>query len=84
MQLGAIVFSVISIASAYTLLASDTSYTPKDTTWEVDNTKDALDDLYKKQARVILLWKNDSPNSIFYAQTLNLKLKEYDYVLIKK
>lgn len=45
--LGAIIFGGIVGVSAYTILANDIGYTPKDTTWEVDNVKDAIDDLYK-------------------------------------
>ena len=44
--LGAIIFGGIVGVSAYTILAKDISYSPKDTTWEVDNIKDAIDDLY--------------------------------------
>ena len=46
--LGAIIFGSISVVSAYTLLASNTGYTPSDETWDVDNVKDALDNLHTK------------------------------------
>ena len=42
--LGLIVASTTS-AFAYSLIASDVGFTPKDSTWEVENTKEALDDL---------------------------------------
>lgn len=45
----AVIFGCLGAVSAYTLIASDTGFTPKDTTWEVDNVKDALDDLYDKR-----------------------------------
>lgn len=47
--LGAIIFGGIGIVSAYTLFAGDIGYTPKDATWEVDNVKDAIDELYEKK-----------------------------------
>ena len=49
--LGALVFSCISV-SAYTLLANNIGYTPKDNTWKksngenITNVKDAIDELY--------------------------------------
>ena len=45
--LGAVIFGFIGVVSAYTLLASDTEYHPKDEDWEVDNVSDALDYLYE-------------------------------------
>lgn len=44
--LGAIIFGAISGVVTYTLTAQEVGFTPKDTTWEVDDTKSALDDLY--------------------------------------
>lgn len=46
--LGSIIFGGIGVAGAYTLLASDTGYTPRDINWEVNNTQDAIDDLYDR------------------------------------
>ena len=46
--LGALIFGSIGVVSAYTIFANDIGYTPKDTSWEVDNVKDAIDDLYSK------------------------------------
>lgn len=39
-----LIFS-ISAVFAYSYLAGDVGFTPKDSNWDVDNTKDALDDL---------------------------------------
>ena len=44
--LGAIIFGGIGVASAYTLFANNIGFTSRDTTWNVDNTKDAIDDLH--------------------------------------
>ena len=43
-----VVISLISISAvfAYSYIAGDVGYTPTDTEWNVDNTKDALDELY--------------------------------------
>lgn len=46
--LGAIIFGGVGTVFAYTILAKDVSYSPKDTTWKVDNVKVAIDDLYTK------------------------------------
>lgn len=47
--LGAVIFGSIGVVSAYSILANDIGYTPNDTTWEVDNVKNAIDDLYTKK-----------------------------------
>ena len=47
-MIGSIIFGSISMVSAYTTLAKDISYNPKNETWKVDNVNDAIDDLYKK------------------------------------
>ena len=52
--LGAIIFGGIVGVSAYTILANDIGYTPKDSTWkksngeDITNVKDAIDELYIK------------------------------------
>ena len=50
--LGAILFGSIGVVSAYTILANDIGYTPSNTTWEVSNVKDAIDDLYSKNISI--------------------------------
>lgn len=53
-MLGAVIFGSVVGVSAYTLLAADISYTPKDETWkksngdDITNVKDAIDELYDK------------------------------------
>ena len=44
--LGAITFSCITSAFAYSIIASSVGFTPTDDTWEVENVSKALDDLY--------------------------------------
>ena len=39
--------------------------------------------LYDKQTRIVSLWKNDNPNANFDAQTINLNLSNYDYIIIR-
>lgn len=46
--LGALIFGSIGVVSAYNLFASNIGYTPKDSSWNVDNVNDALDDLATK------------------------------------
>ena len=43
-------FGSIGIAFAYSIFAQDVGYTPKDSSWEVENTKEALDNLYDLNA----------------------------------
>ena len=55
--LGAIIFSSITVA-AYSVLANDIGYTPKDSTWkkangeDITNVKDAIDELYSKTGTI--------------------------------
>ena len=44
--LGAIIFGEIITVLAATLLAKDVAYTPEETSWNVDNVEDAINDLY--------------------------------------
>ena len=52
--LGALIFGGIVGVSAYTILATDIGFTPKDSTWkksngeDITNVKDAIDELYSK------------------------------------
>ena len=46
--LGAVIFGGIGVVYAYVATASDVSYSPSDTSWNVSNVKTALDDLYTK------------------------------------
>ncbi len=71
--IGILVCGVVGV-SAYNLLAKDIAY--KDT-----NVEDALDDLYDKSA-VDLIWTNSSPTSSFAAQTININLSNYNYIVI--
>ncbi|MBR1416361.1 MAG: hypothetical protein IJ572_00895 [Bacilli bacterium] len=59
--LGAVMFSTVSVF-AYSLLAQDVGFTPKDEDWNVDNVKSGLDDLhetcdYCKSRFEGLVWK---------------------------
>ena len=65
--LGALLFGSIGVVSAYTILANDVGYTPKDTTWkksngeDITNVKDAIDELYiKKQLSSVSLAGKES------------------------
>ena len=45
--LGAVIFSTGSVL-AYSFFAQDIGFTPRDSNWQVENTKEALDDLHDK------------------------------------
>lgn len=47
--LGTLIAGGISVVFAYSLIANDVGFVPHDSTWEVDNVKDALDDLRSKK-----------------------------------
>ena len=61
------IFGSIGVVSAYTILANDIGYTPKDTTWEVDNVKDAIDDLYSNSIKKIIF---NTFGTVKYSDTL--------------
>ena len=54
--LGAIIFGSITGLFAYAINASDTSFSPNDNTWNVNNVSSALDDLYTRAS----LWIDPS------------------------
>ena len=65
--IGAILFSSITLVSAYSIFSSNVGFLPTDETWEVDNVQDAIDNLYniivKKMTsgfRKYLLINNDT------------------------
>ena len=80
--LGALIFGSIGVVSAYTILANDIGYTPKDTTWEVDNVKDAIDELYDKANTSKIIWVNENPGSNFEPMTLNIDLSPYQSIIV--
>ena len=44
--LGGLFFSTFTAYATYAILSSGVSYQPKDSSWNVDNVEDALDELY--------------------------------------
>lgn len=71
--LGALIFGGIIGVSAYTILANDIGYTPKDSTWEVDNVKDAIDDLYGNIIKGELLYEGS------VGDVTSLTTKSYEF-----
>ncbi len=49
-----IVVGTISTVVASSYIASNIAYTPKDSTWKVDNVEDAIDELYTKDNNISL------------------------------
>ena len=45
--LGALIFGSISVVLAYSYFAQDVGFTPTDSEWNVEDSKEALDDLYR-------------------------------------
>jgi len=79
--LGAILFSGITGVAAYTVLASDISFTPSDTTWktedgeDITNVQDAIDSLYIKGDKkmpdsIRLLLRGDSYSNSYNTTAL--------------
>lgn len=72
--LGTLIFSGITVVSAYTILANDIGYTPKDTTWkksngeDITNVKDAIDELYLKSNNSYIYGEQTSTNYSNYEQ----------------
>ena len=50
--LGFVLFGFISSVLASVIISSNVGFTPKDNTWEVDNTKIALDSLYQNYSNI--------------------------------
>ena len=79
--LGVIIFGSIGVVSASVLYqANEIGYTPKDSTWEVDNVKDAIDDLYTKSnisSSNLIINKNEYVSSISFQPS-----DEYRYYIL--
>ena len=79
--LGAVMFSTVSVF-AYSLLAQDVGYNPKDDDWDVDNVSNALDELRDDIARfdnleIVSFQGNRGRN-----RTLTKELSKGRYVVI--
>ena len=72
--LGAIIFGGIGTVVAVTLLASNISYTPSDTTWNVNNVKEAIDELYSKKKPLLISYIGK--NSILGNTTMTYTFNE--------
>ena len=81
--LGALIFGGITGVVAATILSKDVSYSPKDTTWKVDNVKDAIDDLYDKtNNKSDLLWINNNKTTGISAFDVNVNLSNYTKIMV--
>ena len=76
--LGTIIFTGITSVAAYTIFANDIGYTPKDTTWKVDNVKDAIDDLYTNANTTITVLNNQISNKDTEINSLNGRISELE------
>ena len=83
--LGALIFGSIGVVSAYTIFANDIGYTPSDSTWKVDNVKDAIDELYTEANNNLSVRfgiYNNSTLSMFYVMDFkkyeNFEVSEMD------
>lgn len=85
--LGAIIFSGITSVAAYSIFANDIGYTPKDSTWEVNNIQDAVDDLFNRVniTRFVDLTSNTSySNQCFTLKSVIALMDEIDNSLFIK
>ncbi|MBR1416338.1 MAG: hypothetical protein IJ572_00780 [Bacilli bacterium] len=51
--IGTVIFSAVSVL-AYSIVSSNVGFTPKDSSWEVENVSEALDDLYDRTNSIAL------------------------------
>lgn len=78
-----IIGSILSSGIVYAVTsASQITYTTTKNA-EIETVADALNDLYNKSYNTTLVWTNSNPTSNFPAQTINLDLGKYNYVLIE-
>ena len=77
--LGAIIFSKVGTAFAYSLAAENIAFTPVDNTWEVENASNAINSLYDEIASNITFinsayYHDRNKATINYTATENCKL----------
>ena len=92
--LGAIVFGSVGTYAAYSVLADNIGYTPKDNTWkkangeDITNVKDAIDELYSKTTGPIInkidftKEKNISYGNWLTSRSVSLNLSSGSYIII--
>lgn len=90
--LGILIFSGITVVSAYTIFANQISYTPKDTTWkkengeDITNVSDAIDELYSKSNKfdtITIRLKGESNSSVIGSGTLEFSNFKNKYKYFK-
>ena len=80
--LGAVIFSGITSVFAYTLIASDVGYTPTESTFDVDNVSDAIDQLYNEFHKFDLVFSYYAPSYNDGTLTQTTTLQKGKYILI--
>lgn len=90
---GALIFSSITGAAAYSLLANNVGYTPKDNTWKnanggkINNVEEALDSLYESSSDSLINKINFSKkNNLSYgdwltSRSVSLNLEKGSYII---
>ena len=76
---------IVTGSVVYAVSSQSIGFTPTDNTWEVETVEDALNDLYTRSqalSKPELIWTNPAPTAAFAAQTIELDLSEYDYLII--
>ena len=76
---------IISGVTVYAVTSSTVVFEPQNNSWNVDTVSDALNDLYNHTDPAltpVLLWTNPNPTSAFAAQTIEMDLSEYKYVIV--
>ena len=80
--LGGLFFGSIGTVVALNYNAKDIEFTPSDSSWNVNNVEDAIKDLKdNKKIQIELLWTNPNPKVSFSAQTINMDISTYKYVV---
>ena len=83
--IGILLGIIISGGIVYAINANSIEYTPQDENWNVNGVTDALNDLYlhtDPALMPVLLWTNPNPTAAFAAQTLEMNLSEYKYLIV--
>jgi len=81
-MMGAILFSGITAYAATTLLSKDIGFVPDNSSWEVNNVQDALNDLYENDTLYLPYYKVNISGDRGGEGSMNLNSEKYNTLTI--
>lgn len=76
---------IVSGTVVYAISSGSITFEPNDENWNVSTVEEAINDLYLHTDAALsptLIWTNPNPTSNFAAQTIEMNLSSYKYIIV--